>query len=145
VPKAGMFSRLMFADIFSSPMTTNPQYAAAKHGLVGLTRSCGPVFLKENITVNCICPAFVVTGLCPPNIRDIFPKEHITPMETVIKAFDTFLDDDKMTGQTVELSLDELHFRKQVDYPNESQRWIGTQSAALWDQAYEKPPVRPQS
>ena len=78
-------------------------------------------------------------------MRDIFPKEHITPMETVIKAFDTFLDDDKMTGQAVELSLDELHFRKQVDYPNESQRWIGTQSAALWDQAYENPPVRPQS
>jgi len=63
-------------------------------------------------------------------------------MSTVIKAFDTFLDNDKMTGETVELSLDELHFRKQVDYPNESQRWIGTKSQALWEQAYEKPPAR---
>ena len=63
-------------------------------------------------------------------------------MSTVIKAFDTFLDNDKMTGETVELSLDQLYFRKQVDYPNESQRWIGTKSLDLWEQAYAKPPVR---
>ena len=124
-----------------SPMPTNPQYAAAKHGLVGLTRSAGPVFLKENITINCICPAFVITGLAPPGIRDVWPKEHITPMSTVTKAFDTFLDNDQMTGETVELTLDELHFRKHVDFPNESQMWIHTQSSALWEKGYQKTPA----
>ncbi|KKY14275.1 putative 15-hydroxyprostaglandin dehydrogenase (nad(+)) [Diplodia seriata] len=118
-------------------MDSNPQYCAAKHGLVGLTRSCGPVFLKENITVNCICPAFVPTNLCPPHMLGKFPKEHITPMTTVLKAFDTFLGDDAMTGQTVELSLGDLFFRKQIDYPNESQRAIAEMGESFWAEAYE--------
>ncbi len=61
-------------------------------------------------------------------------------MSTVIKAFDTFLDNDQMTGESVELTLDELYFRKHVDFPNESQKWIHTQSSAMWEKAYEKRP-----
>lgn len=58
----------------------SPQYAAAKYGvrcsiyfgsdradtfsqLMGLTRSCGPVFAEAGTTVNAIMPAFVATGL----------------------------------------------------------------------------------
>lgn len=124
-------------------METNPQYCTAKHGLVGLTRSCGPPFLKQDsITVNCICPAFVVTNLCPPHVLDKFPKEHITPMSTVIKAFDHFLDDSSVTGQIVELTLDELHFRKQPEWANESQRWLGEDSSSFWEEAYSTVPVR---
>ncbi|EOD46630.1 putative 15-hydroxyprostaglandin dehydrogenase (nad(+)) protein [Neofusicoccum parvum UCRNP2] len=125
------------------PMDSNPQYCAAKHGLVGLTRSCGPVFLKENITVNCICPAFVPTNLCPPHMLAKFPKEHITPMTTVLKAFETFLGDDAMTGQTVELSIGDLFFRQQIEYPNESQKALAAMGETFWAEAYESvPPAR---
>lgn len=86
--------------------------------------------------VNSILPAFVVTGLAPPGLADIFPKEHITPMSTVLKAYDTFIGDDKMNGQTVETSQDQLFFRQKADYPNESQRWIGESSQELWNDAY---------
>lgn len=123
-------------------MTTNPQYTAAKHALVGLTRSCGQTFLKENIAVNCICPAFVITSLCPPQVRDRFPPEHVTPMETVIKAFEMFLDNDDMSGEVVELTLDQLHHRTQPEYPNESQRWLGEDSTAFWEEAYREVPIR---
>jgi 15-hydroxyprostaglandin dehydrogenase (NAD) len=123
-------------------MPTNPQYTAAKHGLVGLTRSCATTFIEENITVNCICPAFVPTNLCPPHVLDKFPAEHITPMTTVLKAVDTFLGDDKMSGQVVELTLNELHFRKQPEYANESQRWHGEDAKEFWDEAYKTVPVR---
>ncbi|KAH8900399.1 NAD(P)-binding protein [Thozetella sp. PMI_491] len=118
-------------------METNPLYGAAKSGLVGLTRSVGPVLYKQDsITVNCICPAFVMTGLCPPSMRDTFPKEHITPMSTIIKAYDTFLLDDNMTGQCVEASLDHLYFREPPKWANESQRWLGEESVAFWEKAY---------
>jgi len=118
-------------------METNPQYTAAKSALVGLTRAAGPKFLVEdNITINCICPAFVPTSLCPPHILPLWPKEHITPMSTVLKAFDAFIGDDAMTGETVELSLDELHFRKQPEWANASQRWIGEEGAEFWRKAY---------
>lgn len=117
-------------------MPTNPQYAAAKSGLVGFTRSAASIFRKENITINTICPAFIVTNLAPPVIRDKFPKEHITPMSTALKAIDAFLDDDNMTGETVELSLGDLFFRKQPQWANESQRWLNGDSNEFWDEAY---------
>lgn len=121
------------------PMETNPIYTASKHALVGLTRALGPVLQQQNIQVNTICPAFVPTALCPKDMLDRFPKEHITPMSTVIKAYDTFLEDDSLCGQTVELSLDMLYFRTKPDYANESQRWLGEESARFWEEAYKAP------
>jgi 15-hydroxyprostaglandin dehydrogenase (NAD) len=57
-------------------------------------------------------------------------------MSTVLKAFDTFLGDSKISGQTVELTLNQLFFRKQPEWANESQRWLGEDSKAFWDEAY---------
>ncbi|KAI2483264.1 hypothetical protein Ptr902_05581 [Pyrenophora tritici-repentis] len=119
-----------------------PQYTASKYAIIGLVRASAPAFLKESITVNAICPAFVPTNLCPPEILARWPKEHITPLTTVIKAIDAFLGDDQLTGQAVELSQDNIYFRKQVEYANESQRWMGEESGKIWDMGYEAPPKR---
>lgn len=121
------------------PMESNPVYTASKHGLVGLTRALGPTLHRQNIQINAICPGFVPTALCPKEMLDRFPKEHITPMSTVIKAYDAFLGDHSLYGQTVELSLDQLYFRTKPDYPNESQRWLGEDSASFWEEAYTTP------
>ena len=45
------------ATKFSSP------YTAAKTGVIGLTRSLAVEFGTENITVNCVCPGPIRTGL----------------------------------------------------------------------------------
>lgn len=58
-------------------------------------------------------------------------------MSTAIKAYDTFLRDDSMTGQTVELSLDQLYFRKQPEYANDSERWLSQDALKVWEQAYK--------
>lgn len=123
-------------------MTTNPQYTASKYGIVGLTRASGPIFVKEGITVNCICPGFIPTNLCPPQVLEVWPEEHITPLSTAIKAIDAFLGDDTLTGQVVELSQENIYFRDHVDWVNESQKWIGTESLHIWDEAYAKVPSR---
>lgn len=60
-------------------------------------------------------------------------------MSTILKAFNLYLDTDA-TGQIGECSLDEIHFRKQPEYPNESQKWIMENSGSLWAQAYPAPP-----
>ncbi|KAB2105915.1 hypothetical protein AG0111_0g5706 [Alternaria gaisen] len=119
-----------------------PQYTASKYGVVGLCRASGPVFVKEGITVNAICPAFIPTNLCPPEVAKRWPKEHITPLSTVNKAIDAFLADDTLTGQAVELSQENIYFRQPVDYPNESQRWIGEESDKIWNLGYQEPPKR---
>jgi 15-hydroxyprostaglandin dehydrogenase (NAD) len=81
--------------------------------------------------VNAICPAFVKTNITPVELRTIWPEEQTTPMSTILKAVDIVLGDDKMTGQTIELTLDELHFRTKPEYSNESQRW-SSEDAGVW-------------
>jgi len=103
---------------------TNPQYCAAKHALIGLTRALGANFEKEGMTINAILPAFVATNLAPEGLVETMPQEHLTPMSTILKAYDTFLENSDLSGETVEVSQDQLFFRKQVEYPNESQRWV---------------------
>lgn len=125
-----------------SSMIQCPQYTASKYGVVGLCRASGPVFVKEGITVNAICPAFIPTNLCPPEVAKRWPKEHITPLSTVNKAIDAFLADDTLTGQAVELSQENIYFRQPVDYPNDSQRWIGEESDKIWNLGYQEPPKR---
>ncbi|KAF1950330.1 NAD(P)-binding protein [Byssothecium circinans] len=124
-------------------MTQNPQYTASKYGVIGFVRAAGPIMVKEGITVNAILPGFIPTNLCPPQILKVWPKEHITPLSTAIKAIDAFLADDSMTGETVELSQENIYFRKCVDYPNESQRWIGEESHIIWDLGYAEVPEKP--
>jgi 15-hydroxyprostaglandin dehydrogenase (NAD) len=49
---------------------------------------------------------------------------------------DAFLADDTLTGQAVELSQENIYFRSQPDWPNESQKWIGEESNKIWDEGY---------
>ena len=100
------------------------------------------MFLKQGITINCILPGFVPTNLAPPKIIERMPKQYITPMSTVMRAFDTFLGDRKMTGQTVELSGHELHFHTIPKYPDEISRWLHEESKYLWNEVYPGVPAK---
>ena len=46
-------------------------YTSAKYGVVGLTRALAVELGREGITVNCVCPGPILTGLT----RDI-PEQH---------------------------------------------------------------------
>lgn len=83
----------------------------------------------ENITINAVLPAFVITNLAPGLLNSIWPKEHATPMSTILKAFNLYMGTDK-TGQIVECSLDQIYFRTQLRYANESQVWC---HGAKWE------------
>ncbi|KAL9106475.1 MAG: hypothetical protein Q9227_008506 [Pyrenula ochraceoflavens] len=117
---------------------TNPQYCAAKSGLVALTRSIGARFLRDdNLTVNSILPAFVPTNLAPPGLIDAWPPEHITPMETIMRAYDELIDvEEKRTGECVECVGRELYYREQVGYPCYSQEWMVGDVEGFWSAGY---------
>ena len=59
------------ATRFGSP------YTAAKHGVIGLTRSLAVELGREGITVNCICPGPIRTGMTeaiPDADKEVFAK-----------------------------------------------------------------------
>ncbi|KAF2837602.1 NAD(P)-binding protein [Patellaria atrata CBS 101060] len=80
------------------PMPAAPQYCAAKHALIGLTRSLAPKAAKQGITINAVCPAIVETSIMPPLLKENIPAEIMTPMSTVIRAFEALLADGEGDG-----------------------------------------------
>jgi NAD(P)-dependent dehydrogenase (short-subunit alcohol dehydrogenase family) len=49
-------------------------YVAAKHGLVGLTKSLAAEFAKRGVTVNAVCPGYVDTDLVAGSVSALAEK-----------------------------------------------------------------------
>ncbi|MEX2199025.1 MAG: 3-hydroxybutyrate dehydrogenase [Burkholderiales bacterium] len=60
-------------------------YIAAKHGLVGLTRTAALEGGEHGITVNAICPAYVRTPLVDSQIADQAKANHMSRDEVIEK------------------------------------------------------------
>jgi len=58
-------------------------YVAAKHGLVGLTKTVALEVAQDNITVNAICPGYVKTPLVEGQIKDQAKARGISEAEVV--------------------------------------------------------------
>jgi len=59
-------------------------YVAAKHGVVGFSKSVALELAETNITVNSICPGFVLTPLVEKQIVDLAAQKDL-PREKVIR------------------------------------------------------------
>ena len=58
-------------------------YVAAKHGIVGLTKTLGLELAEDNITVNAICPGYVHTPLVDGQIEDTAKSRGISKEEVI--------------------------------------------------------------
>lgn len=117
-----------------------PQYSATKYGIVGLVRSLAPTAKQvSGIRINSICPAFVPTNLAPPGLMESWPKDGITPMSTIMRAFNELLDETKAwNGKCVEASLDELIYHG-IPYPPASEKVkIDIHPLQLFDDIYRE-------
>jgi 15-hydroxyprostaglandin dehydrogenase (NAD) len=121
------------------PFPVQPTYCAAKHGLIGLVRSVGPRFLTEdNIAVNAILPAFVATGLAPDGLVEMVEsKGHLTPMSSILEAYDRYLEEETMAGQTCEVSGKQLYYRLPIGFPNWSSKWLAQDPDGVWTGSYQ--------
>lgn len=80
-------------------------YTAAKHGVVGLTRSLAMEFGREGITVNCICPGPIHTGMTEP-IPDA-AKEQYARRRTALGRYG---DPEEVAHMTLSLALPAASF-----------------------------------
>ena len=62
-----------------------PAYVAAKHGVIGLTKSVAVELANSGITVNAICPGWVLTPLVEKQIEVIAERESISYEQAKVK------------------------------------------------------------
>ena len=58
-------------------------YAAAKHGVLGLTRSLALEFAKSSVTFNAVCPGFTDTDIVAESLKTISAKTHLSHEEAL--------------------------------------------------------------
>jgi NAD(P)-dependent dehydrogenase (short-subunit alcohol dehydrogenase family) len=56
-------------------------YAAAKHGVIGLTRSLALEIAKKGITVNAVCPGYTETDILLDGIANVVAKTGMSAAE----------------------------------------------------------------
>jgi NAD(P)-dependent dehydrogenase (short-subunit alcohol dehydrogenase family) len=70
-----------------------PIYTAAKHALIGLTRSYGALLKDESITLSALAPNVVRTSISSSTFYDQMEKQGLlTPMESVLEAFNDMVE-----------------------------------------------------
>ncbi|KAJ5772314.1 hypothetical protein N7520_002843 [Penicillium odoratum] len=113
------------------PFPIAPMYAATKHGVIGLVRSLARSLVPNGIRINALAPAVIETNIAPSS--DLFKSMILTPMSTVSKAVEMFVDDESLTGKIAELHGEHATLSEPPAYVDED---TGKNIETFWNLGY---------
>ncbi|KAK0856366.1 hypothetical protein LTS02_010645 [Friedmanniomyces endolithicus] len=89
------------------PHASYAEYNGTKAAVLNFVRgSAGVLKVKENIRINCVMPGIVDTAIVPRQMIAAVDPSDITPVSTIVSAYLRLLDDESLTGQGIECSVD---------------------------------------
>jgi hypothetical protein len=93
------------------PHETYPEYDGAKAAVLNFVRAVGRLLKsKENISIGAVLPGIVHTSIIPPEMVAAVEASSLTPVSTIVKGYQCFLDDEnkELAGQALECSVDKV-------------------------------------
>jgi hypothetical protein len=92
-------------------------------------------FQKENILINTVLPGIVPTKIVPQAMLDAVSPECLTPVSTIVTAYDALLsDDNQQTGEAVECSVDQHFLVPKTEYCNGR---FSKRACTVWDPLFQ--------
>ncbi|KAH7402502.1 hypothetical protein BKA66DRAFT_564417 [Pyrenochaeta sp. MPI-SDFR-AT-0127] len=117
------------------PHETYPEYAGAKAAVVNFVRATARILKdKENITINAVCPGIVQTSIIPQEMVDAVSAECMTPVSTVVGAYERFLEDESLYGRIVECSAEKHFF---LEPPTLANGRVSRRAVTVWDPLFK--------
>ncbi|OAG10747.1 uncharacterized protein CC84DRAFT_1161608 [Paraphaeosphaeria sporulosa] len=117
------------------PHETYPEYAGAKAAVVNFVRATARILkAKENISINTVCPGIVHTSIIPQEMVDAVSPDCMTPVSTIVAAYERCLDDASLYGRVIECSTD-----KQFDLepPTLANGHYSRRAVTVWDPLFK--------
>lgn len=117
------------------PHETYPEYDGAKAAVVNFVRATARILKdKENIFINTICPGIVHTSIIPQEMVDAVSKECLTPISTIVNAYERCLDDDTLYGRVIECSAEKQFF---LEPPGLANGHVSRRAVTVWDPLFK--------
>ena len=119
------------------PHSSYPEYNGAKAGVINFARGVAPVLRgKEGIAISVVCPGIVSTSIIPPEMVAAVSPECMTPVETIVKAYQGFLDEEGegRAGEIVECSADRIITLKTPELGNGR---VSQRAVTVWDPLFK--------
>ncbi|EME47823.1 hypothetical protein DOTSEDRAFT_60215 [Dothistroma septosporum NZE10] len=134
VPGGNIIVNASIGGIF--PHRSYPEYCGAKAAVIQYVRGVAPLLkAKEGIYINCVLPGAVQTPIVPKEMIEAMTPECITPVETIIKAHDEFIGDERgLAGQTLEGSADRLVY---YDLPEPGNGYKTKRATTVWEPLFK--------
>lgn len=99
-----------------------PQYSAAKHGVLGLTKSAAFEFAERDIRVNAVCPGIIDTNIGDGDTDISDRVERVTPMKRIG-------DPGEVADVVVRLCSDDASFVTGIEVPVDG----GMTAGRVWE------------
>lgn len=90
--------------------TRSPHYSAAKHGVLGLTKSAAFEYATDDIRVNAVCPGVIMTGLAEADPKVVEIGKETTPLGRIGEP-------EEIGDVVVQLCSDDASFVTGIEVP----------------------------